>query len=189
MFHLTKAQHDLSINIYGKIIRCIIAPYHNITLQSELLKVMGSNPSSVYVFPERDLNIQQRVEIISTFVNSKLTEVNFITSDLFIIGQMINDCCRILTPDGKLEECHEKTFIANPHSIIYEILQNKYYTKAHNNNIKTAKDSINDIITEINKAKTISIKRKSELTIKISIIGEQLISRKLLQMLNDIKVV
>lgn len=183
LFDLTEEQKQTSISMYGKVIKCLIAPYHSI-------KDIPLEPNDeVYVYPERDLNIQQRKEIVSVMARSQKNEICFVTSDLFIILDMIDCCCRILTPDGKIEEVNEKTFAANPHTIIYKVIHNDYHVKEQKDNQKDFKNTINEIIDDINSKKGMTLEKMEQTKITIKLIGEPLIREKLLEMLSDVKII
>jgi hypothetical protein len=182
LFDLTPEQEATSISIYGKVIKCLIAPYHSI-------KDIPLEPNDeVYVYPERDLNIQQRKEIVGIMANSNKSEIRFVTSDLFLILDMLDGCCRILTPDAEIVECPEKTFAANPHTIIYEVIHDEFYAKEQKNKTISYRSIINEIIEEINKGK-MTLEKHEKTKQKISLIGEDLISRKLSQMLSDVEII
>ena len=120
LFDLTPEQIEASKMMYGKVIKCLIAPYHHI-------KNIPLEPNDeVYVFPERDLDIQQRKEIVSIMANSSKEEIRFVTSDVFIIRDMIDGCTRLLTPDGEIVTTPEQTFAANHHTILHAVLYDEY---------------------------------------------------------------
>ncbi len=182
LFDLTPEQEQASISIYGKVVKCLIAPYHSI-------KDIPLEPNNeVYVYPERDLNIQQRKDIVGIMASSSKEEIRFVTSDLFLIIDMLDGCCRILTPDGEIVECPEKTFAANPHTIIYEVIHDEFYVKEQKKKTMDYKVVINKIIEDVNKKKMTSEEyEKTKTTIKL--IGEDLIRTKLLEMLSDVKII
>lgn len=182
LFDLTPEQVETSKQFYGKVIKCLIAPYHNI-------QTIPLEPNDeVFVYPERDLSIQQRKELVSIMSNSRKEEILFVTSDVFIILDMVDCCTRILTPDGKIEETPEKTFGANQHVIIYNVLQDDRHIEK-NKEIKGAYvEKINKIITKVNSGKMSQEEYKNSKEF-INIIGEDLIRTKLLDMLRDVKVV
>jgi hypothetical protein len=182
LFKLTPEQEQASIIMYGKVIKCLIAPYHNIQ------NIPLESNDEVYVYPERDLSIQQRKEIVGIMTNSAKKEICFVTSDLFLILDMIDGCCRILSPDGKIDELYEKTFSANPHTIIYKVIQNDVYVKMYKDGVKDSRNTINDVITAVNK-KTMTQAEYDKNKAIIELIGEDLIRNKLKQMLRDVKVI
>lgn len=182
LFDLTSDQEKTSISMYGKVIKCLIAPYHNI------LNIPLEANNEVFVYPERDLSIQQRKEIVSVMANSAKNEICFVTSDVFIITDMIDVCCRILTPDGKIEDVKEKTFSANPHTILLDILQDDAHVEKHKNDVKDYRNTINDVITAINKEKMTQAEYDKNKAI-IEVIGEDLIRNKLEDMLSDVEII
>lgn len=182
LFELTPDEIETSKQLYGKVIKCLIAPYHNI-------QTIPLEPNDeVYVYPERDLSIQQRKELISTMSNSRKEEILFVTSDIFIILDMVGTCTRILTPDGKIEETTEKTFAANPHTIIYNVLQDDRHIEKHKQIKGTYTEKINSIITKVNSGKMTNDEYKNSKEF-INTIGEDIIRTKLLQMLRNVEIV
>lgn len=178
LFDLTPAQKEKSIQIYGKVIKCLVAPYHTINT------IPLESNNTVYVYPERDLTITQRKELLSIMVNSPKDEICFVTSDLFIILDMIKDCVRIMNPEGDISEPYENTFGANPHTIIYSILQNSKNDASESK----YKNIINKLITDINNG----LMSKSEYDKNIELIdtiGEPIISTKLKEMMGRVKIV
>ena len=172
LFKLTPEQKEKSLLVYGKIVKCIIAPYHtidSITLESY---------DNINFFPERNLTILQRKE----FINEKLKtsdEILVITSDLFIITDVINECAKILSKNNTLDECYTKTFGANPHSILFKILTND---SDRNNDKYFYVEKINKVITSIQENKI----NKDDLSICktiINSIGEDVVSTQLKSML------
>jgi len=183
LFDLTQSQIDSSISMYGKVIKCLIAPYHNIQ------NIPLESNDEVYVYPERDLSIQQRKEMVGVMANSNKKEICFVTSDLFLILDMIDCCCRILTPDGKIEELYEKTFSANPHTIIYKILQNDVYEKLYKDGVKDYRNKINDIIKVIVDVKTMTKSEYDKNMAVIELIGEDLIRNKMKSMMRNVTII
>ncbi len=184
LFDLTPEQIETSKSMYGgKIIKCLIAPYHSI-------KDIPLEPNNeVFVYPERDLNIQQRKEIVGIMANSNKEEICFVTSDLFIILDMVDVCCRILTPEGKIEKVDEKTFGANPHTIIYKVIHNAYYVKEQEDKSLDFRQTINKIIDEVNNKKGMTVEQYEANRKKINLIGEPLIKNRLLDMLREVKII
>jgi len=184
LFDLTPEQIETSKSMYGgKIIKCLIAPYHSI-------KDIPLEPNNeVFVYPERDLNIQQRKEIVGVMANSNKEEICFVTSDLFIILNMIDGCCRILTPDGEIEEVDEKTFGANPHTIIYSVIHNEHYAKEQKEKSIGFMNTIQKIIDDINDKKGMTIEKFEATKKAIQLIGEDLIRHKLSDMLSEVKII
>src|SRR3972149_10742654 len=182
LFDLTEEQKESSISIYGKVIKCLIAPYHNI------LNIPLEPNNEVYVYPERDLSIQQRKEIVSVMAGSAKTEICFVTADLFIILDMIDCCCRILTPDGKIENVREKTFSANPHSIINNVLQDDKHVDKYKDNANDYRTKINAVITAVNEKKMTQAEFDKNKAF-INLIGEDIIRNKLREMLSGVEII
>lgn len=181
LFELTKKDKAMSVQMYGKVIKCLIAPYHNIT------NIPIESNNTTYVYPERDLDIQQRKEIVSVMANSALPEVCFVTSDVFIIRDMIDCCTRVLTPEGKIESTPQKTFAANHHTVLHEILADEHHIDQYKEGKTKSTDIINKVIKDLQTKKTMSFSEKEAHRAIINSIGEDLISHKLMEMLDDIK--
>ena len=178
LFDLTPEQKAKSIAMYGKIVKCLVAPYHTInTLPLEPNNI-------VYVYPERDLTIKQRKELMSVIAKAKQSEILLVTSDVFIITDMIDDCVRILTSDNKIIDCREQTFSANAHTILLKILQNDSDDKIESQYVKIIQKVINDI-----NSKSMSQKTYDETKKVIESIGEPIIAVKLKEMLRDVKII
>lgn len=181
LFTLTKEQKELSEMIYeGKVIKCLIAPAHT---YEELEKVLPYTKTT-FLFPEREMTIQQAQNLISMLVAKPIAEeVLIVTASMEIILNMIDACCRVLTGDGDIVPCPVKTFMANPHDIRYGILSNERYAtskeKSH------AKDLINKMIDKINKAKSFTKAEAVALKAKVDLIGEPLVTYKLKEMIDD----
>jgi hypothetical protein len=182
LFELTPEQKQMSISMYGKVIKCLIAPYHSI-------KDIPLEPNNeVYVYPERDLNIQQRKTIVGVMANSAKEEICFVTSDVFIITDMFDGCCRILTPDGEIEEVPTKTFAANAHDILLTVLQDDNYVEKYKEGAKDYRNMINGIITAIEK-KTMTQAEYDKNESLIDMIGEPVIAGPLRNMLREVKII
>lgn len=68
IFDLASDQIDTSKVMYnGKIIKCLVAPYHSYAQLEKLIPFT----KSTYLFPERDLNNNQLRGFISLVVSSK----------------------------------------------------------------------------------------------------------------------
>jgi hypothetical protein len=126
LFDLTEEQISMSKTIYnGKIIKCLVAPYHS---HRELEELITYTPTT-YLFPEREMTSEQALSFISMVISNpkinKDDEIRIITSSQSIILDMIDDCVRILTEHNTVVDCPIKTFMANIHDIRYEVLENK----------------------------------------------------------------
>lgn len=187
LFDLTKEQIETSKMIYeGKIVKCLIAPYHT---YAQLEKIIPFTKTT-YLFPERELNANQVRGLLSMIVKSPLKgEFLIITASQSVILDMADDCVRILTEGGDVVPCPIKTFMANIHSIKYEIFDNEAYRLSKETKSQGVKD-INILIDKINsaKSKVLSKKERDALVTKVSLIGEPLIANKLLEMIGDIRV-
>lgn len=182
LFDLTKEQEQASMMMYGKVIKCLIAPYHYI-------KNIPLEPNNeVFVYPERDLDIQQRKEIVSVMANSPKDEIRFVTSDVFIIRDMIDGCCRILTPKGELEAVQEKTFAANHHTILHEVLHDESHVKTKQSEKEKLTVIINQLITDLQKGQMTQEEYDRAKSI-IKTIGEPVIVAPLKNMLAEVKII
>lgn len=182
LFDLTSEEEQISRQFYGKIIKCLIAPYHHI-------KNIPLEPNNeVFVFPERDLTIQQRREIVSVMANSAAPEIRFVTSDVFIITDMVQSCTRTLTPNGEIEKTSTATFCANAHDILFSVLQDKRHVNAYQDNKNKNRDVINGVIRAI-EAKSMT-HNEYEANMKIiNAIGEPIIGDRLKDMIREVTIV
>lgn len=106
-----------------------------------------------------------------------------------IIQDMVDSSVRVLTEGGDVVNCPCKTFYANIHDIRYLILENESHQLSKSTRGE-ANSKIQDIITEVNDKKNgITSKERSELSKRISMIGEPIIEIKLSEMLSDIKTI
>ena len=117
-FELTEEEVKTSIEIYGKVIKCVIAPYHtpwNVT-ETEVGKLVAE---SIITFPERIISAKDCKFYIKNLVEDKsgAKEVLIITSNTDIISDMIRQNVRLLDKDGELHEIDLKPFLANVHDI------------------------------------------------------------------------
>lgn len=178
LFDLSNDEIKTSQLMYNKVIKCLIAPYHtakNIEIEYA---------SNIFMFPEKELSQFQTKQFISMVVNSPLKEVLIITADLNIILDMVDDCVRILTERDEIIRSPEKTFAANPHTIIYNILNNDAHKISKSERTKYQND-INNVIKKINDSKTITKQEKDEYLSIIDKIGERIIMVKLKDMINE----
>lgn len=182
LFDLTKDQEDKSIMIYGKIIKCLVAPYHSYNDLENLIQYT----KTTYLFPEREMSYKQTISFINMLVNkhSVKDEFRIITTSYNIIGDMIGDCVRVLNVDGEVVDTNTKTFQANIHTIRYNLLENEYHGKRADN---LAKNNIQILINKINDKKILAAGERDDLYNKIQLIGEDILRIKLLEMLRDKK--
>ena len=182
LFDLTPEQEALSKSIYeGKVIKCLIAPYHT---YPQLEKEIPFSKTT-YLFPERETTASQLSGIISMIVSSPIQdEFRIITTSQSIILDMIDGCVRILTEDGKIVPCPCKTFMANIHTIKYEIFDNESFRKSKVEKSR-AISQINILIDKINKTKSFTRDEYESVAKDVDLIGEETISRKLKKMARD----
>lgn len=182
LFQLTPAEEATSKQFYGKIIKCLIAPYHHI-------KTIPLEPNNeVFVYPERDLTIQQRKEIVSVMANSAQPEIRFVTSDVFIITDMVQSCTRILTPDGLIEPTPKKTFSANAHDILLCVLQDDKHVAKYRDNHNRYRDTINTVIRAMEARRMTRAQYDANMQI-INSIGEPIIANSLKEQMKDVTII
>lgn len=183
LFDLDKEQEGLSKDIYdGKIIKCLIAPYHT---YDQLEKEIPFTKTT-YLFPERELSADKLTGLISMIVkNPSKDEFRIITASQSVILDMVDGCVRVLTEGGDIVPCPIKTFMANIHSIKYEIFDNEAYRISKEEKNRGVK-SINELIDLVRNSKSVTDKQRKEMMEKASLIGEPLISTKLKEMIGEI---
>lgn len=183
LFELTPAQVATSHMLYnGKTIKCLVAPYHTyLALEKEI-----PYTQTTYLFPERELSAQQLTGFISMIVaQPHQEEVRIITASQAIILDMVDDCVRILTQGGDVVACPVKTFAANIHDIRYSVLENKdHQLSAAEQTASTQR--INDLITRVRAATSLTATERSALLEEAQMIGEPIIANQLVSMINRI---
>jgi len=178
LFDLSSEESDLSKMMYnGKIVKCLVAPYHT---QRNLEMDYAEN---IFMFPEKELTQNQTKQFISMIVNSKFDEVLIITAEMNIILDMVDACVRILTERDEIIHSPEKTFGANPHTIIYCVLNNDEHKISKSEKTKSHKE-IERYLAMINDNDTITRSQFNEISDFIDKIGEQLIADRMRDMLN-----
>jgi len=188
LFDLSKEEMETSKMLYeGKIIKCLVAPYHT---YEQLEKIIPFTKTT-YLFPERELPINQLKTIVSRIVqNPSKDEFRIITTNQNIIIDMADACVRVLTEKGDVVPSPVKTFMANIHDIRYSLLENPDHQKSEKE--KTEGDKkVNALISKINKAKAKKSITKKEYDLiigEINLIGEDVISSILKNMAADIAV-
>lgn len=180
LFDLTPEQESMSKTIYNnKIIKCLVAPYHS---YEQLEKVVPWTKNT-YLFPEREIPINQIKQLVSLIVaNPSTEEFRIITTNQNVIMDMIDGCVRVLTEGGDIVPSPCKTFMANIHDIRLYLLENKNHqlTQIENDNI--GKTRIFEILNEIEKADSITKEQYEILSRRINAIGEPLIADRLQEM-------
>lgn len=175
IFELSKDQIEISKSFYsGKIIKCLVAPYHT---YKDMEKNLPYTPST-YLFPERELSLNEVRTFVSRIAkNPKYDEYIIVTCNMNIISDMYDGCVRILTYDGEIVPCPIKTFNANIHSIRYQILENEDFGPSKEENMSYS--TIDDIIKKINNNQSLT---DHELKV-IDSIGEDVIRNRLKDMI------
>ena len=126
VFNLTEDQVEMSKQIYqGKIIKCLVAPYHT---HAELEKVL-KHTKYTYLFPERDMTYEQTRYFIALIVDRIPAdqEVVIVTASQSIIMDMLGQCVHVLAKDGEIYPSSCDTFIANIHDIRHKVLENERF--------------------------------------------------------------
>ncbi len=184
IFDLTKEQLDLTKMFYdGKVIKCLVAPYHTAQYFEENLKYA----ENVFVFPENSIPRDKLGSIIGMIVaNPKYKEAIIITTSNEIITQMIGENVRVFTEAGNIVECPIKCLMANIHDIRYSLLENDIFKDSKNVNVSNFGTGFTQAL--LDKLINTKIKDKKEYELfksKIELIGERVIRDKMLEMLND----
>jgi len=188
LFDLTEEQEKTVKMMYkGKIIKCLVAPYHSFKdLESSI-----PYTKSTYLFPEREMSEGQANSLISNLVSSDITdEIIIITTQMGIILDMV-DGVHVLTQNGTIVDGNTKTFMANIHTIRYDLLENSDHRNGSEPIEETAgSTATNNLITEIRdlSGETIPQSEYTELKKRVDIIGEDVIRNILSGMLEDVKV-
>lgn len=182
LFDLTPEQESTSKMMYGKIIKCLIAPFHSYQqLEPEI-----PYTKTTYLFPEREASASQITGLISMIANSPIdAEFRVITANMSVILDMVDSSVRVLTEAGDIVASPCKTFSANIHTIRYDILENEAFkisktekTQAHN--------KINILIKRIEAINsTTSAEERMSIYDEIDVIGEPIIRNKLKEMWRD----
>jgi len=188
LFDLTKEQESTVRMMYnGKLIKCLVAPYHSFKDLESLIPYS----KSTFLFPEREMSEGQTNSLISNLVESDITDdIIIITTQMGIILDMVTGV-HVLTQNGTIVDSNVKTFMANIHTIRYELLENSAYQNGSEPVEKPAGvKSTNTLIDEINevKGKTISRSEYDNLKMRVDMIGEDIIRNVLKGMLRDINV-
>jgi hypothetical protein len=184
LFDLSQDQIDASKNIYSnKIIKCLVAPYHT---YNQLEKIVPYTKTT-FLFPEREMTVNQLKSLVSMIVNNpSMDEFRIITTNQNIITDMIDTSVRVLTEGGDIVECPIKTFLANIHSIRYDLLENKNHQLSTEEQT-LGQDRVNNLIKKIQKG-SISKPEFDKLIEDINKIGEPIIANKLISMARELKI-
>jgi len=192
LFDLTKEQEsNIKMMYNGKIIKCLVAPYHSYNDLESLIPYT----KSTFLFPEREMSEGQANSLISNLVASDITdEIIIITTQMGIILDMV-DGVHVLTQNGTIVDGNTKTFMANIHTIRYNLLENPEHRNSsiiNEENVslgnKQASNLSNEINDILNNSKTISKKKYDDLLLKVDLIGEVVIRNILKGMLKRIEI-
>ena len=182
IFKLEKEQEDFTKIFYdGKVIKCLIAPYHT----SEYFEKNLEWADNIYVFPENSIPRDRLSSLIGMIVASPKPEVIIITTSNEIITQMIGDNVRIFTQAGNIVPCPIKCLMANIHDIRYNILENKSFQDGNSTNISNFGEGfVKSLIDKINT--TEMTKENYELfKSRIDLVGEKVIRVALMNTLEN----
>lgn len=182
IFKLEKEQEDFTKIFYdGKVIKCLIAPYHT----SEYFEKNLEWTDNIYVFPENSIPRDRLSSLIGMIVASPKQEVIIITTSNEIITQMIGDNVRIFTQAGNIVPCPIKCLMANIHDIRYNILENKSFQDGNSTNISNFGEGfVKSLIDKINT--TEMTKENYELfKSRIDLVGEKVIRVALMNTLEN----
>ncbi len=183
IFTLSNEQEKLSLSIYGKVVKCLVAPYHS---YERLEKVLTYSPTT-FLFPEKHIDHQKERSFISLISkNGDNSEYRIITTSMSIIGDMVDGCVRVLTERGDIVACPIKTFSANIHSIRHKLLENDEFSMSKEEK-NASYTFIQTLLDEINAAKDkgATETEKSSLMERVSLIGEPVIESKLKDMVRE----
>jgi len=185
LFDLTKEQESLIKMMYnGKVVKCLVAPYHSYAELEQLIPYT----KTTFLFPERDMSLQQIRSLISIIAETPATEdFIIITKNQNIILDMVDAGVRVLTESGDIVESPVKTFAANIHDIRYYLLENEAH-QLNKEQRNKSNDKIQKLIDKLNKHKgqTIDFDDYKILESEIKLIGEPIIRKPLYKMLLDI---
>lgn len=171
-FKLNNSEIEKSKKIYGKVIKCLISPYH-LPNDFKNTNYKHEKNRSVYIFPEHKLRFEQTKNVISEIMKTKSDDILIITSNVNIIMDMIDCCVRILNRDNTISYCTKKTYGANYYDI-HDIM--------FNNRIGIPNKAYSDIkeyITYIESTESINSKEYEDGVSFCDIIGDEIISHKL----------
>ena len=189
LFDVTREQADMSKSMYGSVVKCLVAPYHNF---NELEKAIPYSKET-FLFPEREMTAEQCRSLLFILSQKVGYEYRIITTNLNIICDMYDGCVRVLTESGKILPVPCKTFAANIHTIRYDILENKAFKDG-----KSAGEDVKPFFniqwdTEfaklVEEGTTITKAEHAQLKKSIGLIGERVIAAKLSEMLAAKKIV
>ena len=189
LFELTQKEESASKRMYGgKIIRCLVAPYHS---YDQLENIIPYTPTT-YLFPERKISFNGVKKLVSTIVsNPKIMEAKIITTNQNLIRDMVDGCVRILTEHGTIVRSEESTFAANLYYIQGYLLENPDHQKSENERTTAVKEIekwIEIINDHVNNNKIMSKSDFNDLSEKINWVGDDIISRRLKDLLKGVEV-
>ena len=190
IFNLTDEQIKLSKSLYnGKIVKCLIAPYHSPSEVGALL-INDKNvtlDSSFFLFPERELSLMDCQNFVSKIIeDDKIQEVIIITSNHYIIWDIVQPLTKVLTIDNELADYPMQTLRAN----IMEMQGNFFIDDDEHDNFKIPEEVesysdkfVNEIIDAVNyhidEEKVMSKKLFNTLQNKVKLIGDSFLKSSL----------
>lgn len=190
VFDLTNEQIEASKMMYnGKVIKCLVTPYHSFSQLEKEFNEKVKYSKYIYLHPEREMPQNMLSSLVSIIVSSSANEdIVIVTTNQNIITDMIGDCVRVLTEDGEIVYTGTKTFMANIHTIRYELFENENHRKSKlNDSVSTNK--INDLIKKIRNSKSVSKSEHNLIISEIDMIGEPIIRNKLKSMASDLTII
>jgi hypothetical protein len=128
LFNITKEQEELSRKLFGRIVKCVVAPNHTY----DQIVAMVSN-TYIQVFPERDISkVETRHFISNTLKEGEGARGNgdifIVTSEINIIIDIPGELVRVLDLEDKLQDCPIKTFHSNIIDIVVELFHNSNFS-------------------------------------------------------------
>lgn len=184
IFQMDADQESTTKMFYdGKVIKCLVAPYHTIAYFEENLEWADNT----FVFPENTMPVSSLSSLVGMIVASpKYSEALIITTSNEIITQMIGDNVRVMTESGKIVPCPIKTLMANIHDVRYELIENTIFKDgAGEINVSNfGKSQVQGLMDKLNNTTITSHDQYDSMEAAICKIGEKVIRNRMMNMLN-----
>jgi uncharacterized protein YaiI (UPF0178 family) len=156
----------------GKVIKCLVAPYHTAQYFEKNLEYVNN----IFVFPENSISQQQLSSIITMIVNSpKYSEALIITADVFLITQMIGENVRVFTQAGNIVPCPIKCLMANIHDVRYRLLDAAEFKDGSDVPTDFGREMVQSLLDQIRSNTDKSTTRYNFMKSRIDMIGEDVI--------------
>lgn len=128
LFDITEEQAEVSRKLFGRIVKCIVAPNHTYDQMIEMV----SN-KNVHIFPERDISKTKAREFINDNLEKEKGEkstndILIITSETSIITDIPGELVRVMDLKNELHMCPIKTFHANIIDVEMDLFRNSNFT-------------------------------------------------------------